>query len=779
MIRLYIDGHEADIDSRTDISVSLSISSMSTTEWGRAGYSKSLVIPNTPHNAALMGDCGSPHTAKLFNSARHQARVEAGGSVIIEGVMMLTATRLGPEGFFRFNIIGEAVQWARSATASLRSLDTGYSETLTQSAVLDSWTRPAALVRYLPVERGRSVEGDQSLYGRRVAQDDYHPMLHLRSLMEAIFASAGYSICSNFLGSEFFSSLYMSGRWREQAMERDVEEMDFRATRTTDSGTITADLFGRVYADHLANYHTVGNLVDTTSVEGCFNNGTAFGVDHTGRIRFAPSRTTRVAFEYHLRYRTDTKVLSRTRLQGFDIVRPAFLNSIYVPLENRYVDRRSEPFANGRDYKLAIFSMRPDVTYQLVATLNGQDVVLLAEVAENFTTINYSGDGVLSDLELYVDEGNIVRQATEDWALYDGYATERGSREVEVTVRSAPHEVLPAEPQYFDMFYFGGAEEGMTMELFAGTGMRPLFVPYPAEGEQVEWADVADYDCSQLDVLTAVRELFDLQIYTDTSTHRVYMEPRGEFCNPEVVVDWRERIDLGRPMVVEELAGQGKATLQVAYRPTDKAAAALSQGEQGVWGEWSAGLEGYFAAEGVERRENPLFAPSVSVVGSVKSAPSVSLIAVGDVEGPDDGTILHANFDAKVLFFRSMQTLQEGEMWSWPTEHSGEVPLVEFFSPKADEPLSLLMENREGVEGLGRYWAPRVEALNHARRITLNVRLWPDEVEAIAFPNSQGRDFRALYLLRLEGEDVLCRLEEVVDYNPMAPSTKCVLVSLA
>ena len=81
------------------------------------------------------------------------------------------------------------------------------------------------------------------------------------------------------------------------------------------------------------------------------------------------------------------------------------------------------------------------------------------------------------------------------------------------------------------------------------------------------------------------------------------------------------------------------------------------------------------------------------------------------------------------------------------------------------------------MEGLGRYWQERVDALNYSRRITLYLHLSPDEVEAIAFPNSTGHDFRAVYRLRLEDEEVLCRLEEVVDYNPMASSTKCVFVT--
>ena len=54
MLQLFIDGQVADIDQRTDISVSLSIASLSSTQWGRASYSKSVVIPTTPNNTCTI-----------------------------------------------------------------------------------------------------------------------------------------------------------------------------------------------------------------------------------------------------------------------------------------------------------------------------------------------------------------------------------------------------------------------------------------------------------------------------------------------------------------------------------------------------------------------------------------------------------------------------------------------------------------------------------------------------------------------------------------------------
>ena len=777
MLQLFIDGQMADIDQRTDISVSLSIASLSSTQWGRASYSKSVTIPTTPNNRALMGDCEQPHAADIFNHTLHTARVEWNGSVIIEGVVMLTASVLGNEGYYRFNIIGPAREWVRAASASLRALSVDYEAVLNSVTVADSWTAEGALVRYLPVERGRTVEGEQKHYVRRITLDDYHPMLHLRSLLELIFAQSGYTICSNFLSSEAFSSLYISGRWSERNLDEAAERMNFKAVRSEASEVVDANEFGRVYADHLANYHTVGNLVDAVADDGG-NVADAFHLDHTGRICFTPERGVAVAYEYHLHYRTDFRLLSRTKLRCFGQIRPSFGDTIDLGLKNTYHDHRGEPLISNRLYTLAIFGATEGATYILEATRSGGATEELITTTKPFDQV-YNEVGGDATLRLYKTDGVTTVEATEDWALYDGYVKERGSREVTVTVRSAPTRLAAGESKFFDMFYFGGAEEGMTMQVLEGTSMRPLFVTTPIEGESVRWADVADCDFSQLDLLAAVKNLFDLQIYTDTSTRRVYIEPRSMFCNKEVVVDWSDKVDFSHGVVVEELGADSHSGITLAYRPTDKASALLAEEEGQPYGEWSATIANRFATQGVERNENPLFAPSVSVVGSVPQAPSVSLIAVGNKsDEAEDRVVMHSHFDTKVLTFRTMQPLSESERWEWPSEDLGECPLLEFFNPTAEKPLSLLFENREGVEGLGRYWQERVDALNHSKRLTLRVALTPDEVESIAYPNSLGRDFRALYRVRLEGEEVLCRLEEVCDYNPSAPSTKCVLTTV-
>jgi hypothetical protein len=266
MIRLYIDNQEADIDPRTDISVSLSVASLTSTSWGRAGYSKSITIPATPRNQLLMGDCQQPLSAEKFNHWLHTGRVEVDGCVIIEGTIYLSAASLGSDGFYRFNIIGNAREWVASAQQAIRELPVEWSATLREETIAESLRAEQGLVRFLPVERGVG-DGKEGFYNR-VLSVAYHPFVHVGSLVEAIFAKAGYAVESEFMASDFFRSLFMSGRWSERNFGEWGKEMDFLAVRREDSEVALANSFGRVYADHLANFSTIGNLVDVPNGEG-------------------------------------------------------------------------------------------------------------------------------------------------------------------------------------------------------------------------------------------------------------------------------------------------------------------------------------------------------------------------------------------------------------------------------------------------------------------------------------------------------------------------------
>ena len=90
---------------------------------------------------------------------------------------------------------------------------------------------------------------------------------------------------------------------------------------------------------------------------------------------------------------------------------------------------------------------------------------------------------------------------------------------------------------------------------------------------------------------------------------------------------------------------------------------------------------------------------------------------------------------------------------------------------------SLCFEDRDGVAGLNRYYAANRGLYNGGKRVEAYMRLRPEDIEPLVSPNRLGRDFRAMYRLKIGGETAIMRLEEVCGYDPSAVgSTKCVFV---
>ena len=793
MIKLFIDNVEADMDTSSEISISLSMASLTSTSWGRAGYSKSITIPSTPLNRSLMGDCEQPLTAGMFNHTLHTGRVEEDGCVILEGTIYLTASQLGPEGFYRFNIIGNAREWVKVAAESIQALLPKESFSYTEDAIREGLQGGESMLKFFPVEHEGRVcdEGHHN----RLLPDSYHPFVNIGLLVRAIFAKAGYAVESEFMDSDFFRGLYMSGRWSERSYEGWGEKMDFLAFKKEDSAVALADEFGRVYADHLANFATVGNLVDVPDGEhGSYNRG-CFGVDSTGRICFTPTTPVWVAFEHRLRLQTGYRIKSRELLEGLSTIQPSFGDRVVVPIRNTFTDHRKYPLEANHTYTLLVFDTVEGAEYNLYAKVitnpNANPANLTPDDYEEHRllsttfregTFSHSFSGPVIGARLEMVRDGIAYFPMSDWAIYDGNVHEYGDTMIDVTLRSKARECSPEEPKYFDMFCFMGPAEPLEVRLLRGSSLRPIFIPHPAEGAELSWRDVMNYPFTGLDLLTALKELFDLQIYTDPLDRKVCIEPRSEWCDPRVVVDWSERVDVTKGIVVEELGGDHHQRLQLTYRQGDRAVEALEEqsGAGEEYGAWSAAIDNIFATEGTRRVENSLFTASLTTSGTLSASPSASLLMVGDKQSPATEALHYHNFLPKIVHYRGLKTLPVGESLEYPSGMGRAYPLLTFFDDGSlgGEPSSLLFWDREGVEGLERYWRQRVDTLNHSRRLSLYVSLRPDEVEQIVVPNSTKHDFRAHYLVKIDGEPVLCRLEEIVDYNPASPSTKVVLTTI-
>lgn len=780
-MRLTIDGCICDLPAEPVAVPGFDARDLADTNRCREGRSLRLQLPATPANDRILAFARDPHAAIRFDQTLHTAELTCDGATLAAGTVRLLAAA---DDGYTVEIRTGGAGWAeRMARTMLDETPVAYTARLTAETIRKSWTEPTP-VRFLPVHRDaypRPNAGDDLLPAQRqLAADDYHPFLHVATLVRSAAEAAGYTIESEFFGTDLFRSLYMSGAYPRQETEMLRRRMDFRAGRSSQA-TAAADGMGRVYANPFLTEHSVGNLVETAAADptgqtaDLYDNGRCFGIEE-GRIRFRPATTVRIGFEYELHYTTQHRIRSRERLTGFDGVMLGTGCDVRFELPNRYVDRR-ESLAAGHAYRAVVFDHAEGARYRLLLVRNGVQGVW-AEFAVRTALATTPPTGGIGTAELRIERNGTWVHYEGDWALYDGYVEETGTTTVELHMPAPAETVTPGTPKRFDSIYFYGAEEGMELTLLEGCRLSPRFSAAPGYGEQVAFAQTAQHAVRQIVLFEALQHLFDLRFRTDESHMKLCVEPAETFYDRTRIADWSRKTDFTQPVVRRPLAPEMHEVRSWCYREGDGAVRRRdAEADDGPFGRWSAETGGFAARMGEERNENPLFSPTLSAAGYCAEAPSALLLQVGD---RDDATADDERFTPRIVRYCGMRPLPDGERWGWPSNGTS-YPLAAFHLPEteADPAFTLCFEDRDGAQGLHRYYDRRVAQERLGERVELSLRIEPREFEALfAAGEADAATVRSVFRLGLGAECVLATLERIESYDPRAASTRCVFTRL-
>jgi hypothetical protein len=320
----------------------------------------------------------------------------------------------------------------------------------------------------------------------------------------------------------------------------------------------------------------------------------------------------------------------------------------------------------------------------------------------------------------------------------------------------------PSSPKTFNHIFFYGAEAGQKLTLHAGCSLVPIFGGVAGYGQRIEFKDVANHDISQAQLLESVAHMFNLCLYTHRPSKRLYVETYDEFFNGKVE-DWRDR-QLGDDVEIEECVVDSFLMTRLGYQPTDGATKRLAADEE--FGTWSVASESYATKQSVCSILNPLFAPTASMTGAVGVAPSASVLVVGERDVVDASEYV----TPRVALYYGMQQLPLGEHWPMGYNNRS-YPLVAFHIPERGE--TLCFEDRDGCQGLHRFYDNQLREGAERQRVTLRLRLSPAEYVAIFDPDNTGATIRSRFRLQVGGNSSLFRLDEVVEYDAERGVAKC------
>lgn len=786
-MELKIDGIVCDLGTDKRLSWSWNSNCLRSVSAQREAWSVRLKLPITPTNSALLGHADQPHAGLRFNHSRHRAELRYEGELLLSGrVDWVASYPEEPASGYELRIRSDTANWAHAASTSrLEELDIDFEMVLNPTEICNSWQGESP-VRFLPVVHDdyTSHYHSESLLPswRMLTPDDYHPFLHAATLIRAIVEQQGYTLRSNFIASDDFSKLYISGAYPRKEVTAKRKHYDFLARRLADR-TAVANFAGRVGTTPEASTHTLGNLVDAFTpgisneagevLNDCFSANQCLQME-SGELVYRPLSPIEVGFEYHLSYLTDYRILSRNRLAGFDSLYLGGSSDFRFELANRFEDRRGELLPD-QEYRIVVFDHTEGESYRLIAA-NGTMEAAFAERSTLVTPTEaiLSGEPAL----FHLVEGTWLRYEG-DWALYDGYISETGRVEVELTLCTPAEECGPSAPKRFSDIYFYGAEPGMSLTLCKESWLRPLFSGRPGLGEVLSWRSVSALGIYQGELLDALAHLFNWRIFTDEERKEVCIEPEEYFYNSAEVVDWRRRVVRGEQTIIHAADCEEHGTRTYGYAAGDGAVERLNSSTTQPFGEWSHHMDSMSTLQGVERQTNPLFSATLNQTGSFETAPSASVPVVGN---RDDSTSTEEfSFTPRILRYEGLRSLPTGEQWNSPTPE-GEYPFAAFHfaGDEEMEGFTLCFEDRDGVQGLHRFYDNELRHRNLALKMTTSLLLTPREAAALRhWGGDEGPGVERLYRLDWCDEPVRARLDALESYDPERRVARCCFTLLS
>lgn len=765
MMRLVIDGVDCPMVGKTPKLPTYDARRLSDIDAWRDGDQVEVTVASVPTTDTLFEYGASLHHATRFNDGYHAATLSLDGVTVYEG----QATLLGVDSHkgevtYRVRLRRGGAEWADiAATTKLAELVLPYRSQMTLPAIEASW-QGDSVVRFLPLWRDSYPESAATgLYQsqRTLMPHHYHPFISVMAIIDELVARSGYKLQSHFLASDFFSRLMMSGAWRNVESATTYAKMGFKAYRTK-TVTAAAGVDGRVYVWEPVMASNVGAVVDTVNpaavtdedvmVGDAYTNGGCFTFSNNRPI-FTPKREITVAFDYHLRYTTDTLIASSKYLKGFDHINLGTGCEVEVKLNNPYTDRRNSVVA-GIEYKLFIFDFNPSHYYHLLG---------FGDITEAITTVTLPksiGSSVILFSKTSEDDGFLPFEG--DWALYNGYVEATGHRTIEIDVRSAYEKWTPSSPKRFNDIFFGGAAEGQTLTLHSGCYVTPVFSGVAGYGEGVDWSDITHHNISLAEILRAVQHMFNLRIYSHSPSKTLIIEPRDVFYR--TVVDWRSR-QVDEPHSLDEGVVDSFATTTLKYCAGDGVVSRLAEATGSETGSWSYHIEGYAAKHSVDNRVNPLFAPTASVTDFSPSAPSAEVLTAGDRD-----SIYDEGLSPRVVLYDGVIPLPDDEWWASANDPHG-YPHAAFHSPLSGATLSF--GDGDGMVGLHRYYDNELKEWAEREVVEMTLYIPPLEYAALFDPNHDGATISSLFRLSFDGDSSLFRLLAIDNYDTEHHTARC------
>lgn len=771
MTYLYIDNYEVASISG-ELAIGYDAALLSDLDKAYEQSDIDLEIEVDPSMRWIFGGEGYTHAAQRFNASSHYGAICCEGVEIVGGLAtLISVSHQRGKTLYEVRIKRSVGEWIGSGAANMfNTLPLPFERQLVISTIYEGWEQSAEIspVKFFPVHRDSYVNYYTDSLTEAVVRtrsvDDYHPFINLYQVVTTILEQDGYTLESEFMQSDYFQNLYMSGAYCSQDTETIRTAMDFYAKREWSTAAVGSSS-GRVYLTSSMSLNSAGNLIseDSTATDSdCFDNGNCLTVSG-GTITFTPTVEVSMGLEFRIKYRTDHIIESRSTLGGFDRFYLYDSNVVDIVIPNTYVDNREGVIYYNHSYRVVVFGYVDGALYRLTA-LNASTGVRSTVCSWSGQTTLYStgssvSDGDLGEFVLEVYSGDSYVASDLDWALYDGYVDLEGTTIVDLTVRTPPDTYSPTSPLEITFAYAESDTGSMSFELLEGTAISPVFAEYPGYGSFISFEDVAQHSVCQRVVIESLIHMFNLRLYTDELSQRVYIEPFDSFVDDSECFDWSDKIDLSSPITFEDVAYEVARERTWGYQRDDgySERVVTQEAEDGedvvevvMLGDWSYLCDNNASIDSDVSLLNPLFSPSLNNDDGE--------LVVGDRDDPL--TVDTLEFSPRVVTFAGVESVDNSSQ-----------PTIYFHSE--DDNFTLCFDDRDGVEGLNHHYTQQLSLEQEGQYLTLWLKLSPYDIASLNSPLEQRASYLSNFLFTIGGEGVVCRLQQLESYDVDSLLAEC------
>jgi len=738
-----------------------------------SSFSKTIILPDTKNNREAFEYISEVTADSLFNpNLKSSCYINANGLSIFRGNLQLKNININySEGFSEYEVV-----IFNEVDTFIRNIGEKYLSDLDMSYLDHQWTYANALaswygygpyyyplidngVNYTEANIGSLFSSGSVNPATGVVMDNMKPAFQVKTILDKMFQETGFTYHSDFFNSDFFKSLIIPHNGQDLAPQSDeIYDNLFRVELSGATGYSSAGNYDTLNQND--NVVSFGNIL--------FNPNDTYQAGPTyGYIQ--PSETFIISFGSEV---IVNFLLAATISGTLNVNLTANANTKFYDCDLTLKFRRDDGVGGQRN--VPIDGGSADDFYTPIASVKwvGPDSGGIF-----YPEYTYARPGSTPE---FVQIGNKIYASFSCLVFSDDLDNRSNPADIDKYYVPVPGEKIDCiigMKYNIDSSGFGLALMPLTGGELLNSNEFSFFNTIKSNllpGGIISMSDMLPKKFKQKDFFKGLLTMFNLYVETDSTNNKILnIEPRVDFYNDDIPLDWTNKIDLSSIKVSLTSEFQAKKTT-ISYKADGDFLNRQYTGQtEEIYGQEIWEFDNDFITE--ENKIESQFSPTPIIALPVGTG--FNQFPMSRLAKDENGGVYEAN--CRIMIRPSSPiALENGQLWVlWETVVEGgaanvfyEIPwaghLDNPFTPTKDLNFGQVYTSSFNWDATlntlyGNYWKDYIELINSSYCKFLEAEFFLDETDLANF------SFRNKIFLELNGQPTVWIVNSISDYNPI------------